>query len=67
MPAAWEVTAAGVGEAPVAERLVGRADAGGYLVADGNYDSSPLFDAAARSGYQWWSSCRPNAAPATAA
>ncbi len=52
VPAAWEVTAAGVGEAPVAERLVGRADAGGYLVADGNYDSSPLFDAAARSGYQ---------------
>ena len=48
VPAAWEVTAAGVGEAPVAERLVGRADAGGYLVADGNYDSSPLFDAAAR-------------------
>jgi len=52
VPAAWEGTAAGVGEAPVAERLVGRIDAGGYLVADGNYDSGPLFDAAARSGYQ---------------
>jgi Transposase DDE domain len=51
-PATWEVTAAGVGEAPVGERLVGRLDSGGYLVADGNYDSSPLFDAAARSGYQ---------------
>jgi hypothetical protein len=52
MPAAWELTAAGVGEAPVGERLVDWLDAGGYLVADGNYDSSPLFDAAARSGYQ---------------
>lgn len=51
-PAAWEVTAAGVGEAPVAERLVGRVDSGGDLLADGNYDSGPLFDAAARSGYQ---------------
>lgn len=53
VPAAWEVTAAGVGEAPVAERLVGRIDpGGGYLLADGNYDSGPLFDAAAGSGYQ---------------
>jgi IS5 family transposase len=51
-PAAWEVTAAGVGEAPVAERLVGRAAAGGYLLADGNYDSNALFDAAGGAGYQ---------------
>ncbi len=52
VPAAWELTAAGVGEAPVAERLVGRAAGGGYLLADGNYDSGALFEAAARSGYQ---------------
>jgi hypothetical protein len=52
VPDSWEVTAAGVGEAPVAERLVSRANAGGYLLADGNYDSGPLFDASARSGYQ---------------
>lgn len=52
VPAAWEVTAAGVGEAPVAERLVGRAGGAGYLLADGNYDSNTLFDAAARAGYQ---------------
>jgi hypothetical protein len=52
VPAAWEVTAAGVGEAPVARRLVGQIDTGGYLLADGNYDSGALFDAAACSGYQ---------------
>jgi hypothetical protein len=52
VPAAWEVTAAGVGEAPVAQRLVGRAGGAGYLLADGNYDSNPLFDAAGAAGYQ---------------
>jgi hypothetical protein len=52
VPAAWEVTAAGVGEAPVGERLVGRAGGAGYLLGDGNYDSSPLFDASAQAGYQ---------------
>jgi len=52
VPAAWEVTAAGVGEAPVAQRLVGRAGGGGYLLGDGNYDSGPLADAAAPAGYQ---------------
>jgi hypothetical protein len=52
VPDAWAVTAAGVGEAPVAEGLVGRAGGGGYLLADGNYDSGPLADAAAAAGYQ---------------
>jgi IS5 family transposase len=52
VPDAWTVTAAGVGEAPVAERLVGRAGGAGYLLADGNYDANALFDAAARAGYQ---------------
>jgi hypothetical protein len=52
VPAAWAVTAAGVGEAPAAERLVGRAGGAGYLLADGNYDSNPLFDEAAAAGYQ---------------
>lgn len=62
VPAAWELTAAGVGEAPVAEGLVGRAGGAGYLLADGNYDSGALFDRAAAAGYQMvvpaW---RPNA------
>ncbi len=52
VPATWEVTAAGVGEAPVAQRLVGLAGGAGYLLADGNYDSGPLADAAAAAGYQ---------------
>jgi hypothetical protein len=52
VPVAWEVTAAGVGEAPVAEGLVARGPGAGYLLADGNYDSNPLFDAAAAAGYQ---------------
>jgi hypothetical protein len=52
VPAAWEVTAAGVGEAPVGQRLVARAGGAGYLLADGNYDSGPLADDAARASYQ---------------
>jgi len=52
VPVAWEVTAAGVGEAPVAERLVARGAGAGYLLGDGNYDSTTLFDAAAAAGYQ---------------
>ena len=56
VPAAWEVTASGGrrGE-PVAEALVDRADAGGYLVANGNYDSSPLFNARPAPATSWWS------------
>jgi hypothetical protein len=52
VPAAREVTAAGVGEPPVAARLIGRLDGGGYLLADGNYDANSLSDAAAGRGYQ---------------
>ena len=52
VPEAWEVTAAGVGEAPVGQRLVRAAGGGGYLLADGNYDSNALFDDAAAAGYQ---------------
>lgn len=52
VPVAWEVTAVGVGEAPVAERLLDRAGGAGYLLADGNYDSNPLFAASGSAGYQ---------------
>jgi hypothetical protein len=62
VPAAWEVTAAGVGEAPVAQRLVACAGGAGYLLADGNYDSGPLADDAAAAGYQLVAAAwRPNA------
>lgn len=53
MPEAWEVTALNAHEAVVAQRLVGPLTHGGYLLADGNYDSGPLADAAAARGYQW--------------
>jgi hypothetical protein len=52
MPEAWEVTSLKVGETTVAEQLIKQLDAGGYLLGDGNYDSSKLFDLAAEAGYQ---------------
>jgi hypothetical protein len=52
MPEAWEVTPLNVHEAVVAERLLEQLSGGGYLVADGNYDSSPLADRAYQRGYQ---------------
>jgi len=52
VPEAWEVAPLNEAEAVVARRLVGQAPGAGYLLADGNYDASPLFDAAARAGYQ---------------
>jgi len=36
----------------VARRLVRQAPGAGYLLGDGNYDASPLFDDAAEAGYQ---------------
>jgi len=52
LPEAWELTPLNTDEATVAARLLAQAPGAGYVVADGNYDSSPLFDAAARQGYQ---------------
>jgi Transposase DDE domain len=52
MPEAWEVRPLNEAEQTVAQRLVGQAPAAGYLLGDGNYDSSPLFDDAAAAGYQ---------------
>jgi hypothetical protein len=52
VPEAWEVTPLNVHEAVAAERLVGQLNHAGYLLADGNYDSGPLADAAAARGYQ---------------
>ncbi len=54
MPEAWEVTPLNrqrEGGSP--RQLIGRLDHGGYLLADGNYDASYLYDAAlGRGGYQ---------------
>ena len=52
LPDAWEVTSLGVSEKAVAGPLMSRLRYGGYLLADLNYDSSPLFDRASESGYQ---------------
>ena len=52
MPEAWDVTPLNVHELVVAERLLEQLSGGGYLLADGNYDSSPLADRAYARGYQ---------------
>lgn len=52
VPEAWEVTPLNANEKAVAQGLVGQLSHGGYLLADGNYDASYLYDAAAARGYQ---------------
>jgi hypothetical protein len=52
LPEAWEVAPLSAAETAVARGLVARAGGGGYLLGDGNYDASAVFDAAAAAGYQ---------------
>lgn len=52
LPEAWEVTAAREYEGAVAERLLPQVRGKGVLLADGNYEASRVYDAAAASGYQ---------------
>jgi len=52
VPETWEVTPLNTCEKAVARRLLPHVSHGGYLVADGNYDASDLYDLAARQGYQ---------------
>lgn len=52
LPEAWDVAPLNVAETVVARELVRQAARGGYLLADGNFDASPLFDAATAGGYQ---------------
>lgn len=63
MPEAWEITPLNVGEKEVAEQLIKQLEYGGYLLADGNYDASYLYDAAFARGYQLVSPCRKAKAP----
>jgi hypothetical protein len=58
VPEAWEVTAMSGCEKAAAGRLLGQLGRGGYLLADGNYDASWLYDAAAARGYQLVARCR---------
>jgi hypothetical protein len=52
LPEAWEVTPLPEAESVVGQRLLRQTPGAGYVLADGNYDSSPLFDEAAAQGYQ---------------
>jgi hypothetical protein len=52
LPEAWEVTPLNVGEKEVASRLIEQLHYGGYLLADGEYDASYLYDRAFERGYQ---------------
>ena len=50
LPEAWEVTPLPEAESVGGQRLLRQAPGAGYVLADGNYDSSPLFDEAAGQG-----------------
>jgi IS5 family transposase len=52
LPEAWEVTPMNTCEKAAARRLLPQLGYGGYLLADGNYDASDLYDRAHRHGYQ---------------
>jgi len=52
LPEAWAVTGLGEYEGAVAERLLAGLSGAGVLLADGNYEASRVYDAAAAAGYQ---------------
>lgn len=52
LPEAWSVTGLNTYEGAEAERLLAGVRGCGYLLADGAYEASRLYDAAAASGYQ---------------
>ena len=64
-PEAWEVAPMNVSEKVVGRRRIGERSHGGYLRADGNYDASALYDAAAARGYPLVAPYRPAARPGT--
>jgi hypothetical protein len=52
LPETWEVTPMNTCEKAVARRLIPQLCDGGYLLADGNYDASDLYDLAWEQGYR---------------
>lgn len=52
LPETWEVTPMNTCEKVVARRLLPQLRQGGYLVGDGNYDASDLYDLAHAQGYR---------------
>ena len=52
VPEAWDVTPLNANEKAVAQALTSQLEYGVYLLADGNYDASYVYDAAVQRGYQ---------------
>jgi hypothetical protein len=52
VPETWDVTPLDRSEQVVAQELLPQVAEGGYLLADGNYDTGPVHEAAGRRGYQ---------------
>jgi hypothetical protein len=52
LPEVWEIAPMNVGEKEIGHELIQRLEYGGYLLADGEYDASYLYDAAMARGYQ---------------
>ncbi len=63
LPEAREVAPLNVSEKVVARRLIGQLEYGGYLLGDGYFDASPLYDAAHERGYRPVAPCREAARP----
>jgi hypothetical protein len=59
VPEAWEVTPLNANEKATAKALVEQLTHGGYLLGDGNYDVSYVYDAADARGYQLVAPYRP--------
>jgi hypothetical protein len=63
LPEAWTVTALNASEKAVAHDLIDQLDYGGYLLGDGNFDASHVYDAAFAKGYQLVAPFRPGKEP----
>jgi hypothetical protein len=57
-PEVWEIAPLNVNEKTMARRLIPLLDGGGYLLSDGEYDASDLYDRAQERGYQLIAPCR---------
>jgi hypothetical protein len=52
LPIAWALAPLSTSEKTLARELIPTLPAGGYLLADSEYDCAPLYDLAAKAGYQ---------------
>jgi hypothetical protein len=65
LPETWEVEPLNTSEKQVGDRLMEQLSCGGYLLADGEYDASYLYDHAFARGYQLVSPFRKAKKPGT--